>query len=94
MAGVGGRTIEEAKERLTYDEYLRWVEYRRMRGSFNVGMRIEECSALVAQQVNNSAGGKAKIGDFMPHKDEEFAKLTDVFAMLKIKAKAAPTMRG
>lgn len=88
LNGVGGRTIREAKENLTYDEYLSWVAYARKRGGFNLGMRIEECSAMVAWQVNNGNGGKAKLADFIPHKDEPVATLAEVFGMLKTKAKA------
>jgi hypothetical protein len=89
LAGVGGRTIEEAKARLSYDEYLRWLQYARKRGGFNLGMRIEEAAAIVAQQVNNGAGGKAKMVDFLMHRDEELASLTDVFGLLKSKAQAS-----
>lgn len=88
LNGVGGRTIREAKERISYEEYLDWVAYANKRGGFNLGMRIEACSAMIAVQVNNGNGGKAKMADFMPHKDEPVASLEDVFSMLKANAKA------
>jgi len=89
LAGVGGRTIEEAKARVSYEEYLQWVEYARRRGGFNLGMRIEAAAALIAQQVNQGAGGKAKVADFLMHKDEEpMATIEDLFGMLKSKAQA------
>lgn len=89
--GIGGCTVEEAKERISYDEYLSWCAYIRKRGSLNLGMRIEAGSALVALMVNNANGGNAKMNDFMPHadrpEDQQQATLQNVFSMLKVKAK-------
>ena len=73
---------------MSYEEYLHWVAYAKKRGGFNLGMRVESAAALIAQQVNNGFGGKSKIADFMPHKDDDAATLADVFGMLKVKAKA------
>lgn len=88
LNGVGGRTIEEAKERVTYDEYLSWCAYVRKRGTLNIGMRLEMGIALLAQVTNNSMGGKAKMTDFLPKREEpQQASIGDVFAMLKSKSK-------
>lgn len=94
LNGVGGRTIAEAKERISYDEYQDWVEYAKRRGGFNLGMRIEACSAMIAVQVNNGNGGKAKMADFMPHKDEPVASLEDMFSMIKVSSKSRKSKPG
>lgn len=53
LSGVGGRTIEEAQRRMTYGEFLQWMAYRRKRGSFNLGMRVERGTALIATILRN-----------------------------------------
>lgn len=83
MCGVGGRTIAEAKERLSYAEALSWNAYFKKRGGGNLGLRMESGFALVATAINRSVGGKAKFDDFAPHlKDEEETGLMDIFAKL------------
>lgn len=67
LNGVGGCTIAEAKERLTYEEAMQWARYRAKRGSFNIGRRIECSSALVAYMIGNSVGWKVKMEQFMQH---------------------------
>lgn len=46
-------------------------------------MRLEAGFALVAMMISRTNGGKAKIEDFMPHKDEPEADIKDVFAGFK-----------
>jgi hypothetical protein len=72
LNGVGGSTIQEAQSRVSYDEFQSWAAYRRKRGSFNIGMRIERGAALLATMyVNkNSKHGGYKLYDFMPHETE------------------------
>lgn len=72
LAGIGGRTIAEAKERLSYREFLKWATYRDLRGSLNLGMRIEEGSALLSAIYLNSKSSKQKfkLTDFMTHAHE------------------------
>ncbi len=73
MNGVGGCTIAEAKDRISYAEYLQWARYRNKRGSLHPGMRVEEGAALVASilaNVNSKRGG-FKITDFMAHAEEQ-----------------------
>lgn len=69
---MGGRTIAEAKHRLSYDEYISWVRYRNQRGSLHTGMRIESNAALLASMFANtkSKHGGYTIYDFAPHHDE------------------------
>jgi hypothetical protein len=78
LHGIGGRTIREAKERMTYAEALDWMEYIRKRGSLNVGQRVEAAVAVLATQVNRALGGKAEMMDFLPHWDAPEATIDDV----------------
>ncbi|ATW62310.1 hypothetical protein Psp6_00057 [Pseudomonas phage Psp6] len=73
MNGIGGRTIAEAQERMTYPEFIVWCKYRRKRGSLNTGMRVE---IAAASQTAVWANSKTKEGaqrlhaeDFAPHMD-------------------------
>ncbi|MGE8411926.1 MAG: hypothetical protein ACN6QY_06115 [Pseudomonas sp.] len=67
LNGVGGRTIAEAKERMTYQEALAWGRYIDRYGSLHTGRRLEAGSALVALQTHRLGGGVAELLDFMPH---------------------------
>lgn len=67
LNGVGGRTIAEAKERMTYQEALAWGRYIDRYGSLHTGRRLEAGSALVALQTHRLSGGMAELLDFMPH---------------------------
>lgn len=87
LHGIGGKTIAEAKENMSYGEYLDWCEYIRRRGSLDVGSRLEWAAAMISMIVNNSNGGKAKMTDFMPHWEQPQAKVEDVFRMLKSKVR-------
>jgi hypothetical protein len=72
LCGVGGRTIAEAQQRLSYREFLSWALYRSKRGSFNVGMRVEHGSGLLAAIYANtkSKEGGYRVHDFAPHHDD------------------------
>ena len=48
LAGVGGKTIAEAQSNLTVDEFLRWVEYRQLRGPLFLGPRIDSIASIIA----------------------------------------------
>lgn len=94
LNGIGGRTIAEAKKNMTHRESLQWVEYIRQRGSLNIARRIEKqiefSVALLCATVNNSAGGKAKVKDFLPAEKapETYAESIDqLAAVLKSVAK-------
>lgn len=81
LAGVGGRTIEEAKERLSFEETLAWAAYMRQRGSLHVGMRLEVGFALLAKLINNALGGEADLSDFAPHIDQS-GSIEDVMKLI------------
>lgn len=61
MLGIGGKTIEEAKENLSADEFFSWVAYRNKRGPLSISQRIDRIGALLAVV---HGGGKMK--DYMP----------------------------
>ena len=82
LAGVGGCTVSEAKERITYEEALAWSAYMQKRGSLNVGMRLEYGFALLAAMINNALGGKATLRDFMPHAEPQQGSIEDVMSLL------------
>ena len=72
LNGVGGRTISEAKQAVSYPEYLKWCAFRKKRGKLNLGMRMEEGFALLATIYANthSKNGGYTLHDFSPHSDE------------------------
>jgi hypothetical protein len=71
LCGIGGRTIAEAKERVSFAEFMSWARYRNRRGSLNLGMRIERGTAMLAAMYANahSKDGGFKFHDFAPHHD-------------------------
>lgn len=84
MNGIGGRTIAEAQENMSINEFALWCKFRGKRGSLNTGLRVEES---IARFQAFWANCKTKEGaepmykeDFAPHLDprvisaEEFAK--------------------
>ncbi|MCK8669302.1 hypothetical protein M1M11_30945 [Pseudomonas azerbaijanoccidens] len=71
LNGIGGRSIAEAKARLTYPEAISWMSYVRQTGSLNLGKRIEQGFALLATVLNRANGGSAELSDFLPIRDVE-----------------------
>ncbi|MBF9841353.1 phage tail protein [Enterobacter hormaechei] len=71
LNGIGGRTIAEAKERLSFREFQQWVQYRQKYGNLNPMMRTEWGAALVSSvlaNVNRTKNTPAfSIADFAPH---------------------------
>jgi hypothetical protein len=82
LNGVGGRTVEEAKRRMTYAEARQWSAYMQRRGSLHVGLRLEAGFALIAATINNALGGHATAADFMPHRDAPEGTIADVMKTL------------
>lgn len=64
--GIGGRTVAEAKLRMTHDEWLSWLAYLRKFGSLNDGLRTDLAIARLCLMVNRAMGGKAEMKDFIP----------------------------
>lgn len=82
MNGIGGQTVAEAKERMTYREALMWSDFIKKRGSLHTGLRLENGFALLAVMMNRALGGKARMEDFMPHADQKVADLADVMKLV------------
>jgi len=82
LCGIGGRTIVEAQERLSYSEFLRWAKYRAKRGSLNIGMRVErgsaQLSALYANAHRKQGAEAYRISDFAPHHDQPVLTLDEM----------------
>lgn len=72
MCGIGGRTIAEAQERVSYQEFISWAKYRAKRGSLNIGLRVERGAALLATLFANSRSPTADftLSDFAPYHDQ------------------------
>lgn len=70
LNGVGGRTIEEAKARLSYREALSWMAYRAKRGNLHPGRRVDRAAAMLAQMYWGAHSEKpVSLYDFMPWED-------------------------
>jgi len=99
-AGVGGKTIAEAKRNLSYAEAKQWVRYISKRGPLNPSRHLERGFALLASLI--CTGDKITIGgkkptqqSFMPYSfpaesggDVE-ATAEDVFNLFKSLKKKA-----
>ena len=66
LHGIGGRTVAEAKLRMSHDEWLSWLAYFRRFGSLNHGTRVDVATARLCLMVNRAMGGKAELKDFIP----------------------------
>lgn len=75
LNGIGGRTVAEAKERMSSVEFDAWCQYIRRNGPLDLGQRIESAAALISFVTNQSAGGKLDYETFLPVReiDEEAA---------------------
>ena len=84
MCGIGGSTIAEAQQRISYPEFVRWVKYRAKRGSLNQGLRIERGSALLATMYANAHRKEHSpayaLHDFAPYHDQPVLTLEDAMA--------------
>ncbi|TKJ94829.1 phage tail protein [Erwinia persicina] len=78
---MGGKTIAEARENLSFREYQIWAKYRAAYGNLNPMMRTEWAAALVASTLANVNRGKNdppyKITDFAPHMQKEAISLKE-----------------
>jgi len=67
LHGIGGRTVLETKNRLTYAEAMDWYVYLRRRGSLNLGNRLEHGFAMLATVLTRIHGGEVEMEAFMPY---------------------------
>ncbi|MDA8485167.1 hypothetical protein NNO07_19035 [Pseudomonas resinovorans] len=82
LNGVGGRTVAEARERMTYGEAQDWASYFRARGSINLGLRLEQGFALLATLLMRLHGRDADMADYMPSHDRKEPDINDVMKIL------------
>jgi len=75
MNGIGGRTIAEAQERMSFTEYQTWLLYRQKYGGLNPMIRTEWGAALVSSVIANINRDKKtpafSVEDFSPHSKTE-----------------------
>jgi len=92
LNGIGGRTIAEAQENMSYTEFLAWCRYRNKYGSLHLGMRVDRAFARVAAFFGNVFSSKKdlKPEDFSPMdktimeaKAVEDGSVDQVFSLLK-----------
>jgi len=84
MLGIGGRTIAEAKRRLTYAEFLAWMAYRRKRGSLHFGLRGDRQMALLCLTACQLAGVKGLDRyDFLPYESRPAPQMPDLTEAIK-----------
>lgn len=70
--GIGGRTIEEAKTRISPEEYAIWKAYRIKRGSLFFGRRIEQSIGGFSAIYMSGKGVKdVDPYSFMPHEESQ-----------------------
>lgn len=80
LAGIGGNTIHQVKCSLTLFELRQWAEYRRRRGSLNVGRRVEQSAAnIIAMNINKNLKSENWVEplEFMPHEDDVVESFED-----------------
>ena len=81
MHGIGGRTVEEAQERMSHAEFQSWVAYRAKNGTLNVGLHTERMlaamMALYANAHRKKGSEPLKLYDFAPHINEPPISLED-----------------
>lgn len=67
QAGIGGRTIAEARQRISYTEALTWQAYIRKRGTLHVGRRVEVGTAAIAHLLGLVNGRTISMEALAPH---------------------------
>lgn len=66
LCGIGGKTIAEAQDQLSYEEYIKWLWYRQKFGPLDTFTRQDRGFALIACAIS----GEKKLTTFMPFHDE------------------------
>jgi hypothetical protein len=83
LNGVGGRTIAEAKENMSFSEAVDWFAYLHSRGSVHLGRRVEAAAALIVTTYLRAKGAKnVEMSTFMPHEREAPASIEDILQLL------------
>lgn len=91
MAGIGGKTIAEARQTISYAEFINWWAYIKKHGVISPQRRQEELVAWQMFHLNSINGGKAELKTFLRYSQaveaDVEASAEDVFAVLKSVAK-------
>lgn len=83
---LGGRSIEEWKYSISYEEAQNWMAFRNKRGGMDLSMRLEFLFARLSYQVHHAAGGKkTEFSEFMRFQEEEEASFDDFAKFVGVK---------
>jgi len=88
LAGVGGRTVADAKRSMSSDEFQAWMAYREMHGPLALHRRMEHGFAMVAQTVASTIPRKRgtrgpKLEDFLPQRAARLDKPIELAEAMK-----------
>lgn len=88
-AGIGGRSVAEAKRRISQREFIAWLKYRKKHGTLDMGYRIDRAASIICAVL---AQGKVAPEKFMPKFDDDEqaetqVQFASVLAGLKSRAK-------
>jgi hypothetical protein len=61
LCGIGGKTVEEAKQNISYAEFVDWCRYRAKWGSLNLGMRVDRAVAHAMRLYFNAHSKTANL---------------------------------
>lgn len=81
-----GKSLSEI-QKLSSRELSVWWKYREKYGPINPIRMYDQAGAIVATQINNAHGGKAKPINFMPYAKEEEDHIVDGDAFIAMLAK-------
>lgn len=92
LAGVGGRTVAEAKRSLSYAEFTSWLAYRSKFGPLCPGRYVGDSLAVIAAKFAQARGMKLQNGqsvgvsDFLlydsPRGDDKEGTPEEIFDLL------------
>jgi hypothetical protein len=84
VLAIGGMTVDELKERMSYEEFQRWVSYAEINGPLNPTLRNDYALARLC-----AMWGSGKVRNYMPwpKEPEKEASIEDVFSTLKKSAR-------
>lgn len=88
--------MSEIQTTISARELNLWGRYRAKYGPFNPVRMYDQGNALVAAQINNAHGGKAKPIDFMPYGkkiEEDQIVDADTFMAMLAKTEKAKVVR-
>jgi hypothetical protein len=81
LSGIGGKTVAEAQENVSYHEFRRWMEFRHLRGPLHFGTRIDRAAArMMTLYINaNRSKGTTPVSwwDFLVYEEEPAVSLED-----------------